>query len=207
VQATRWARRVALAATVAGLVGAAVAAVAGVVLADVFRPHAPGVEPWLLPEVAQRSDRWSDRHRLAGGAFLAGAAIGLPLLLWLLRTRRLTIGRAALFAAASAAALVAALVTLATRPLVEWDQLALWSVAVGEDIAGYWLAGFGGDVRFILVDGTEVSQDAYVPVLLVHLAAPVVGAAALVVVLVALLRANPGAEQPGPPLEESELSR
>ena len=75
-----------------------------------------------------------------------------------------------------------------TRPLVEWDQLAIWAVTVGSDIDGYWTAAFGGDVRFVLMGNTEVSQGEYGAVLIIHLAAPAVTAIALLVVGTALVR-------------------
>jgi len=73
-------------------------------------------------------------------------------------------------------------VTMITRPLVEWDQLALRAVTVGSDVDGYWTAAFGDDVRFVLTRSTEVSQREYGAVLITHLAAPVVAAIALLIV-------------------------
>jgi len=185
---TSRARGVALAVIAVGIVGATAASVAGIVLADIFRPHAPGVERYLLPTVVQRSDRWSDWHRLASGAFLAAAVIALPLLRWLLHGAKQVVKHKAIVIAASVTALVMAVLTLVTRALVEWDQLALRSVTAGTNISGYWVAGFGGDVRFILIDNREVSQGEYIPALLAHLGAPIIGTVALVIVAVALLR-------------------
>jgi quinol-cytochrome oxidoreductase complex cytochrome b subunit len=47
------------------------------------------------------------------------------------------------------------LIATFTGYLLPWDQLALWSVTVGENMSGYPPL-FGDDVRFVLVDGVEV---------------------------------------------------
>lgn len=44
-----------------------------------------------------------------------------------------------------------------TGYLLPWNQLALWGTAVGKDMSGYIGVLFSDDVRFILIDGTEVS--------------------------------------------------
>lgn len=87
--------------------------------------------------MVQRSDQWSDWHALAGVAFLAAAGIALPLLLWLIQGAGQVVKHKAIVIAASMTALVMAVLTLLTRPLVEWDQLALRSVTVGTNISGY----------------------------------------------------------------------
>jgi quinol-cytochrome oxidoreductase complex cytochrome b subunit len=76
-------------------------------------------------------------------------------------------------AVAIAAVVAAGLASYTTR-LVRWDQLALRAVTVGTSIDGYWAAAFHHGVRFVLVDGNEVSQRAYATALVVHLVAPVV---------------------------------
>jgi quinol-cytochrome oxidoreductase complex cytochrome b subunit len=72
------------------------------------------------------------------------------------------------------------LVTLAasfTGALLSWDQLALWAVTVGTDLAGYtWL--FDDDrVRFVLVDGREIGLPTLRRWFIVHLALAVPAAA------------------------------
>jgi hypothetical protein len=183
-------RRFALAVVVVGVVAAAGASVAGFVLADIFRPHAPWVWADLpsLPPAVQRSDRWTDWHQFASGVLLASAAISVALLLWLVYRAKRVSKRKAVAIAASAVALVMAGLTIFTRALVEWDQLALWSVTVGKDLGGYWVAGFDDEVRFVLVGNQELSQDQYVQALIVHLAAPIVGGMALLVAGAVLLR-------------------
>ena len=162
---------------VVGAVAAVVTAVAGVVLADVYRPG----------HDAPRSDRWRDWQLWAGVAcVLASLLAGVVAV----RRRRLFV------VACAGVAVLAALVTISTQELVAWDQLALRSVTVGTDVDGYWTAAFGGDVVFVLVGGSEVSQTTYAAV--VHLAAPVLGAAALVTAAVAVRRARAVEAAPAP---------
>ena len=151
-------RRIALAVVVVGVVAAAGASVAGFVLADIFRPHAPWADLPSLPPAVQRSARWTNWHQLASGSLLASAAISVTLLLWWVYGAKLVLKRKAVAIAASTLALVMAGLTIFTRALVEWDQLALWSVTVGQDRGGYWSAGFDEDVRFVLLGNQELSQ-------------------------------------------------
>ena len=180
-------RTAALIATTVGLVTAAATAGAGIVLAVTYRPHLPqGFGLAVSPE-AVRSDQWSDLHLWAGLGLMASAAIVLALLAlsalggrWLARPLPML--------SASMVAAVTAGLTLVTRSLVEWEQLALSAVTVGTNLAGYWTAAFGSGVEFVLVDGTEVSQGTYAVALVGHLAAPVVSGIALVAVGMMLLR-------------------
>jgi hypothetical protein len=170
------------------------AAWTGVVLADIYRPHAPDAELALPPTGARRSDSWSDWHQRVTVIFLL-TATGVFVLVefFVLRSTRL-VGRRAVVVVGSASSATAALVTLVTRRLVEWDQLALTQVAPGSHIYGYWVAAFGDDVRFVLIGNTEVSQAHYALAVLTHLSAPMIGAVALVAVGSALFgssRATP----------------
>ncbi len=180
-----WAPRVAVVLIAVGTLAASATAVCGIVLARTFRPHA-AVDSRLLPEAVQRSDRWSDWHQVAAVVFLVAAAAAVPLVVVSLDAAKATVRRRSVVIAASGTAVLLAILTLATRALVQWDQLALRSVTVGGDRAGYWLAGFDDDVVFVLIDGTEVSQGDYVSALLTHLAAPIAGAVALVAVAVGM---------------------
>ena len=54
-----------------------------------------------------------------------------------------------------------------TGYLLPWDQLALWAVKVGSSMAGYRPL-LGSQVRFVLIDGVEVSPGTIVGWLLVH---------------------------------------
>lgn len=72
-----------------------------------------------------------------------------------------------------------------TGYLLPWDQLALWAVTVGTNMTGFTPV-FGDNVRFVLLDGVEVSTATLRTWLLIHvlllplLAALVVGIAARV---------------------------
>jgi len=168
---------------VAGVLMAVVTAVAGFVLADVYRPGAPGGFVAHAPGQVRRSVQWSDRHFWAGVAFLVLSAASAGVAAW----RRSLLAMACAVVAGSMA-----LVTLFTRELVAWEQLALRSVTVSSDVTGYWTAAFGDDVLFVLVGGSEVSTGAYGALLLLHLGAPLIGAASLLTAAVAVLRARPG---------------
>ncbi len=64
-----------------------------------------------------------------------------------------------------------------TGYLLPWDQLALWAVEVGTNIKGYrWLSN--DTVRFVLLDGSEVSRGTVFWWLVVHalVLTPVLGA-------------------------------
>lgn len=180
--------RVAVVVALIGLATALLATVVGLVLADIYRPHAPGVPSAELPSALRRSDRWTDWHRIIGAALVAAAIVALASVIALVARREVAGKRKALLIGAAVVAVLMSVVTVITRPLVEWDQLALWSVTVGSDIDGYWTAAFGDDVRFILMGNTEVSQGEYGAVLVAHLAAPAVAAAALLVLCTALVR-------------------
>lgn len=180
--------RVAIALVVVGTVAAVGAAWAGVVLADIYRPHAPDADLADLPPNLRRSASWSDWHLRATVVFLATTIGASAVVVWLMyRAERLIVRRAVVLVC-SVAAVTAALVTLLTRGLVEWDQLALRRVIVGSNISGYWFAAFDDDIRYVLVGNSEVSQSQYVPALLAHLGAPMAGAAALMIVALTLLR-------------------
>jgi quinol-cytochrome oxidoreductase complex cytochrome b subunit len=69
-----------------------------------------------------------------------------------------------------------------TGYLLPWDQLALRSVTTGNNLRGIrWL--FDGEVRFVLVGGTEISVSTYRAWAIVHVAIGAVLAAGAVLVL------------------------
>lgn len=133
---------------------------AGLLLLALYRPGSPLVAV----------------HRLAGRALLVTVGLSLvPLLASRPRPAAAT-GAAGLLAAAAAA--------LASGPLVAWRELAVWAVAVeaGRSFTGYvWL--LGDDVRFVLVNRTELEPSTVVALLTLHLfTGMVTGLAALTVV-------------------------
>jgi nitric oxide reductase large subunit len=135
-----------------GVAAALVATVAGLVLADTYRPHAPGFPVAELADPLRRSDQWTDWHRIIGAVLVVAAVASLALVVALAARGKAAGRRKVLLIGAAAVAALTSAVTVITRPLVEWDQLALWSVTVGSDIDGYWTAAFGEDVRFVLVE-------------------------------------------------------
>jgi hypothetical protein len=140
-----------------GTLAAATTAVLGFVLADVYRPDDPDAA-------------WRDWQLAAAVAFLVASAAAV--LLGMLR-HSLPVALCGLVATAGA------LVTLVTWPLVAWDLVGLRAVTVGTDVSGYWTAASDDQVVLVINGGTELSPGEYAVALLAHLAAPVLGAAAL----------------------------
>ena len=172
-----------------GLLTAIGSAVVGFVLAEVYVPHVAAGTYGGLPEL-RGSTGWTTAHVVLSVVLLA-ASVGLTVALaWSARRGRLSARRAAVLLVASGVAVLAAVVTLVSRPLVEWDLLAMWAVTADVDGSGYWTAAFDDGVRFLFIDGREVSQGDYAPVLLVHLGAPVIGAVALLGTTLNLLQSS-----------------
>ncbi|MEN3271528.1 MAG: menaquinol-cytochrome c reductase cytochrome b subunit [Actinomycetota bacterium] len=61
----------------------------------------------------------------------------------------------------TAAAVVLIVIASVTGFLLPWDQLALWAVTVGTNIRGVDDAAFSDGIRFVLINGTEISQGTY----------------------------------------------
>lgn len=154
----------------------ALVALTGVALARRYHPTSPFTDPHELTE----SIRWSEQlvrwHRL-GLALAFPAAVGWAAITWTDRATRHRV------AAMTAAGVVLALTVVAslTWGMIRYEQIALSSVTVGEDLArrGLWWTAFDGDVRFVFIGGAEVSQAAYARWLLVHLLSPLVALVAL----------------------------
>lgn len=149
-----------------------VLAATGVVLTIRYRPTVPGgTVSSGAPDQTVR-----DLHRFA--ATLAQSVVllaAVAALGWSYRIgRRAWVGPAVV--------LVLVLAASVTGGALPYDQVALWAVTVGDNLEGVWFAAFDDRVRFVLVGGTEVSQDLYQRVLLAHFAL----AAAAVAVLAAV---------------------
>ncbi|HEX7166595.1 MAG TPA: hypothetical protein VF230_06415 [Acidimicrobiales bacterium] len=182
-------QRLLLRASAIGVVGVALvslAALSTLVLAVTYRPS--GGQSWPSLDAGGGgafTQWWSVTQAVALGAFVFVALLTIAAAL----TRAPRDGSAPSAAsklvgtAAGAGATLAALAAIATKPLVQWDQLALWKVTAGQDAKGYLFAGFDDSVRFVLVGGTEVSQSSFAAMVVVHLVAPVVAAALFVVAL------------------------
>jgi quinol-cytochrome oxidoreductase complex cytochrome b subunit len=104
-------------------------------------------------------------------------------------------------------ALAVALVGLISGQLIAWDQLALKSVTAASDARGI-VDALSGDVRSVLVDGTEVSRGTYAAWAVVHVLA--VPALALGLAWIARRRATyqqPSAAPDGEPAPDSRGPR
>lgn len=193
-------RRATIAAASVGAVTALAVTVAGLVLARDYRPDLTRVWGDRVPaEVLARyqPSPWSDWHRILSGGVLVLAA-GVAVLVAVSVTRdRVPSDRRGLVVGTTMLAVVAAVVTIATRSLVEWDQLGLWAVTTG-DGGGYWKAAFDDEVRFVIVGGAEVDPARYSVALIAHLAAPVLAATGLGAVAVEERRATHDAAAPDP---------
>jgi hypothetical protein len=162
-------------ATLAGVV-----AVATVLwLLGGYRPAAPGGDPTLLPAGVSASQGWARWHAIS----VAVAAVAS-----LVATGAALAERSWWRAAAATVAMAGLLVVLATIPLLRWDQLALWAVTIGTDIAGYGVAAFDDRVRFVLVDDQEVTPAQYAVALVAHLAGHAVAVAGIAAGAVLQLR-------------------
>lgn len=155
----------------------------GAVLADAYRPGPAFNEPVDGPPAVVRSRAWTDRHDLAVTLFLLANGVAVVAALFV-ATRGADRRRAAALIAGPVVAFGTAVLTMATRGAVQFEQLAISAVAVASDLSGYWYAAFDDNVRFVVLDGVEVSQGTYATAVVVHLAAPVVGLLALIPSLV-----------------------
>ncbi|MCP5026802.1 MAG: hypothetical protein GY929_11020 [Actinomycetia bacterium] len=54
--------------------------------------------------------------------------------------------------------------------LLPWDQLALWAVTPGSNMMGFMPVIYGDQVRFVLINGAEVSQEEIRRAFYVHIA-------------------------------------
>lgn len=156
----------------------------GVALLEIYRPSF--AEAWSqAPEIGSSGD-WVRAHDAAArtAAVLAAATFAAGAVAAVRGSRRLGASSMAVAVLAGLGAVVA----LATRSAVRYEQLGLWAVTVGTDISGYRIAAFDDGVRFVIVDGAEVSPSDYAVTLVVHLGAPVIGAISTGVALMVLAR-------------------
>ena len=143
-----------------------------------------GAQAWDDPTLGGGT-AWTAWHRWTAvlWIFTTGAsAIALAILTATSDARR----RAAIALGGTVVAGLAAVVVLGTSALVQWDQLALSAVTVGDGLDGYWPV-FDDGVLFVLLGGAEVDPGDYGTALAVHLLAHVVGVAAAVGAFVVLV--------------------
>lgn len=180
---------VGLVALAVAIVAGLAVAVAGFVLFESYRPAPPSGSPSPLRDEVRSSLTWTDRHERWSWLALGASAAAVALLSWV-QVRGLVALRRSVVLVVGAAAVLGSVAPILTRPLVQWQQLGLREVMVGTELEGYRAAAFDDQVRFVLVDGAEVSPGEYVTVLVGHLAAPLVAVAALLVLAVVLWRAG-----------------
>lgn len=70
---------------------------------------------------------------------------------------------------AGVALVVAAVVGILTGRMIAWDWIGLRAVTVGSNSRGVLRAGFSDQVRFVVIDGTEVTPSTYRSWVIVHL--------------------------------------
>lgn len=162
VRARRWAGVTLSLLVLVGLL-LVVLVVSGIALSTSYRPSA--AEAWDLEQVAVTDGRGAVRtaHRTASTLlFPVAVAAALGVIGWSVVARRHTwVGGAALVVGVPLAAM--------SGLMLAWDQVALWAVTVGSNVEGIWGVAFDDGVRFVIVDGTEVSQTAYRNVVGAHL--------------------------------------
>jgi hypothetical protein len=131
-------------------IGAAGLAATGVPLIFLYRPDDP--------VSGDRSDVWWLRgaHSITSALFV-GAAAGIVAVLGVALARRLRVPPGWL---AALGALLVALLGLMSGQLIAWERLAMAGVTDASGARGV-LDALSGDVRAVVVDGTEVSRGAY----------------------------------------------
>lgn len=181
-RAASWRRephRLAVAAAIVGVGASVITWLVAVVLTFTYRPagpewfhYAPGPPPG-----SGATEGWLVLHTSAAAIAGMGAFGAFLILVWPTGSSGRRVGRWPVVA--TGLATLAAAVAIVTRDMVTYEQVAFGSVRVVEDLAGYWTAAFDSDVRFVIVDGAEVSPAAYRLRWLAHLVAPLVTAGAL----------------------------
>jgi quinol-cytochrome oxidoreductase complex cytochrome b subunit len=136
---------------------------------------------WLYqpdPAGSGRGDFWWLRGAHEVSAALAlGAMAGVLVVLAVGAARRLRVAPGWPLAIG---AFVVVLVGQLSGQVLPWDQLGLRAVTVGSDIRGIDDVLFGGDVRFVIVDGTELGVGTYRIWSVVHLVVVPLAAAGLI---------------------------
>lgn len=164
VRAWRW-------TSLAAAVLVVLLAITGVVLHFEYRPTADQSWPAIV-ELAGGGEPAGEQvarrvHRAASQLLvpiaLASAIAGVGAVVT--RRTRATVVR---FTAALAVPILA-LVASISGYLLPWDQLAFWAVDVDTDLRGM-SAAFSDQIRFVLIDGTEISQTTLQRWYVVHIA-------------------------------------
>ena len=139
--------------------------------------------PDTLPETIR------DVHRIASLLFVA-LALAATVMAFILAVQL----RKVVAAVVSGVFFLFAFGTSITGSLLDWDQLALWAVTVGTSYRGFWDIN-SDQVRYVLLDGHEVSTETFLRWFWVHTAD---AAVALIGLAVLLLRFSARSRGPEP---------
>ena len=152
--------------------------ITGVVLLVVYKPT--GVSAWEdIYELQDGSWRLSSGFQQVHRLF-ALCAFLFPALLIVLNLSSRNLRRVA----QAVGMLVLSLAGWISGRFIAWDQLAMWAVTVGTDMQGFEPV-FSDEVRFVLIDGSEVTLREIRAWLAVHvLVIPLIGVVAAAIVRV-----------------------
>jgi hypothetical protein len=171
-RARRGADLVRLASGVLAAVALGAVIVSSAVLLRRFQPDLQAAWDFPVPGGQHFAPRtWVSLHESAMDV------AGVTVLIWFVTTLRLGWARSRRSMGGDIAAAIAFIGTWATNASwshVRWNQVALWPVTLGTNYAGLWRPAVSDQVRFVLIGGSRVGQDAYLGALLIHLVAPVV---------------------------------
>jgi quinol-cytochrome oxidoreductase complex cytochrome b subunit len=180
---------------VATAIALGVVIVSSIVLVSRYRPDAQVAWNPTVGGAHYSPRPWVTLHQTALNVAGVAALIWFVTTAWMVRAR--TRSATAVVVTAAGIALVSTWVAVRTWPLVRWDQVGLWAVTVGTNFAGLWKPAMSDQVRFVLINGSEVSPHTYLAALLIHLAAPVL---ALLCIAVSAFAARHRPRPQGPPI-------
>ncbi len=185
MRTARWPRWTALGLLTLALLAAAALLVSSRALYQDYRPSATGFDGVAVGRPTGSTTDWLDREHAAVIALLVLSVLAAVASLVVFVMRRRWAWAVALVG--SLVAVLGAVASLATRTAVQWDQLALWSVTVGADMKGYKAAAGGDMVRFVMVDGREVTTTDYTLALATHMYGVAIAVVGLFIALVVAL--------------------
>ncbi len=185
MRTARWPRWTALGLLALALLAGVALLVSSRALYQDYRPGVTGLDPLSVGGDTGSTLDWLGREHAAAIALLVLSVLAAVASLVVLVTRRR--GAWAVALVGSLVAVLGAVASLATRTAVQWDQLALWSVTVGTDMKGYQAATDGEMVRFVIVDGREVSPTDYTLTLATHMYGAAIAVVGLLIALVVAL--------------------
>src|SRR5436190_7763040 len=166
-----------------------------------------GTGVWLLFEYQPAGERsWAvdaahEVHHISGLLFMVALAATLAVLAWRARARRGSLGTAVGVIAFVLGAFVLVLANRSGR-LLAWNQLALWAVSLGGSEAR-GVVDIPATVRFVIVDGNELTPRTFSAVTVLHAAVLPLVAVAMVVGMTVFSRRRRGRAADLEPLQVS----